>query len=203
MYESFLSIYLSCHLSLSISLPQRWTPLGGGWSHSRHHPPPRNASQHVHHLSHHHALHHPLYYTMSIFIIIIIVLNPNPKTYNTFWRPLRRPPFGDGVEEWYAAMQEITTKCKKWQKRANVDDDVQRKYVWESEKLNRRCERAGGNMRKNDGVMMTIRRRSMQEKQEMMAMMCGNWQYVQVSEKLKIDNFFITKRGIDETTRKC
>ena len=53
--------------------------------------------------------------TMSIFIMIII-LNPNPKTYNTFWRPLRRPPFGNGVEECYAVMKAIATylcECRK------------------------------------------------------------------------------------------
>ena len=114
MNENFLSIYLSCHLSLSLSPPQRWTPLGGGWSHSRHHPPPRNALQCTSSLSrfnpitfisiinNQHSIHNPI--TPCLSFIIIIVLNPNPKTYNTFWRPLRRPPFGDGVEEWCAAV---------------------------------------------------------------------------------------------------
>ena len=49
-----LSQSLSDQLSFSLSVPLCWTPLGGGWSHSRHHPPPRNAYQHISRHCHHH-----------------------------------------------------------------------------------------------------------------------------------------------------
>ena len=106
--NSYLS--LSCHLpfSLSLSLPLRWTPLGGGWSHSRHHPPPRNAN----HQSRHQIVHHHT-----------IIANPNPKTYNTFWRPQRRIPLSrqsrrrmrnDNKCAWEREIE--TTMCEKKQR---------------------------------------------------------------------------------------
>ena len=84
----------SLNLSLSLSLSlfaislclSRWTPLGGGWSHSRHQPPPRNASRctscsQPHNISITIYVQNPSVIANHFPLSLLSI--PNPKTYNT------------------------------------------------------------------------------------------------------------------------